>query len=204
MSVLKIPFRGVPGMNDQDGIFRQAVWTLKASRNFILLAVAVYCGAAVAGWIFAGDLTFIRLQFEELARRFEGLGPLAFVARIFVHNLAASYLAMCFIALWGIIPFFMAAFNGILLGWFAGWMQGITWTQMLFFLVPHGMFEWPAMFMAFGVGMWRGMGGFFSPHGVSRIQRWKRANYAYFVFVVPLLFVAAIIEGRYHFIEAFL
>lgn len=191
----------MPAMIEKCGIFRQAADTLRASRNFIFFAVVIYCAAAVAGWVYAGDLTFLKLQFEELVQRFEGLGPFAFVARIFVHNLVASYLAMCFVVLWGIIPISLAAFNGVLLGWFSGWMQGITWTQMLIFLAPHGIFEWPAMFIAFGVGMWRGMGSYFSPDNLCWVERWKRANFAYFIFVAPLLLVAAIVEGRFHFLE---
>ncbi len=192
---------GVVIMTEQDGIFKMALDTLKASRNFIFLALLIYCTAAVVGWMYPENLDFLKNQFEELVHKFEGLGPLGFMARIFMHNLIASYLAMCFIVFWGIIPMSLAAFNGLLLGWFAGWMEALTWTQLLIFLGPHGIFEWPAMFIAFGVGMWRGLGNFFSPEKLSWIQRWKRANSAYLIFVVPLLFVAAIIEGRYHLLE---
>jgi len=188
-------------MTEQNSVFKMALETLKVSRNFIFLSVLIYCASAVGGWIYAGELSFLKLQFEELVQKFEGLGPAAFVARIFIHNLIASYLAMCFIVLLGLIPVVLAAFNGLLLGWFAGWMENVTWAQLAVFLLPHGIFEWPAMFMAFGVGMWRGLGNYFSPDNLSWFQRWKMANCAYFIFVVPLLFIAAIIEGRYHFLE---
>ena len=188
-------------MIEQNSIFSQALDTVKAARNFIFLAVLIYFAAAIAGWMYPGDLVFLRQQFEELVQRFEGLGPFAFVARIFVHNLIASYLAMCFVVLFGIIPMTLAAFNGLMVGWFAGWMEDLNWMQLTVLLVPHGIFEWPAMFIAFGVGMWRGLGNFFSPVNLSWGQRWKKANIAYFIFVVPLLLVAAVIEGRYHFLE---
>ncbi len=188
-------------MIEQNGIFSKALDTLKASGNFIFFAVMIYCLGAAAGWMYTGELGFLKLQFEELVQKFEGLGPFAFVVRIFVHNLIASYLAMCFVVLWGIIPMAMAVFNGLILGWFAGWIESATWMQLAVMLVPHGMFEWPAMFIAFGVGMWRGLGFYFVPDKLSWGQRWKRANLTYLVFVVPLLFVAAIIEGRYHFLE---
>ncbi len=188
-------------MTEQNSILTKALDTLKASRNFIFLAVLIYSTAAVVGWIYSGELSFLRLQFQELVQKFEGLSPIAFVARIFIHNLIASYLAMCFVVLLGAVPVVLAAFNGLLLGWFAGWAENVTWVQLAVFLMPHGIFEWPAMFIAFGVGMWRGFGHYFSPDDLSWVQRWKMANSAYFIFVVPLLFVAAIIEGRYHFLK---
>ncbi len=166
---------------------------------FVLLAAFVYMLAAVAGWIYSEDLDILKLQFEQLAERFQGLGPFEFMARIFVHNLVASYLAMCLVVLYGLIPLCLAAFNGLLLGWFAGWMEGVSWIQLAFLLVPHGIFEWPAMFVAFGVGIWRGLGHLLGSETLSWFQRWKKAHLVYLFFVVPLLFVAAVVESRYHF-----
>ncbi|WP_045217453.1 stage II sporulation protein M [Desulfonatronovibrio magnus] len=179
-------------------MLNEALQTIRAARPFILSAVLVYCAAAVAGWVYPGELQFMEDQFMELAKRFQDLNFIEFSTRIFMHNLVASYLAMCFVTLFGIIPMILAAFNGLLLGWFAGWLPEVSWMQLAVMLVPHGMFEWPAMFIAFGVGMWRGMGGMFTGTTLTWWQLWKKANYAYFFVVVPLLFVAAIIEGRYH------
>ncbi len=188
-------------MHEQNTFFKTGSETLRRSRNFIFFGMLIYSLAAIAGWVHSDNLEFPEHLFKELVTKFEGLNPFEFVARIFLHNLIASYLAMCFITLLGIIPLFMAVFNGLILGWFAGWMENATWLELFMLLAPHGVFEWTAMFMAFGVGMWRGTASFFSPDGLTWKERWKKANCAYFAFVVPLLMVAAIIEGRYHFRE---
>lgn len=190
-------------MFEQNNIYRTALDTLKISRNSILAAVGIYVVAAVAGWVYSDNLAFMEDQFQELARRFENLSPVAFVFRIFMHNLIASYLAMCFVTLFGLIPLALAAFNGLMVGWFAGWLEHVSWFGLAVFLAPHGIFEWPAMFIAFGVGMWRGVAHFFGPVDQSWGQLWKKAHCVYFVFVVPLLFIAAMIEGRYHFMQMF-
>ncbi len=65
-------------------------------------------------------------------------------------------------------------------------------------LVPHGMFEWPAMLIAWGVGLWRGEGYRFNAVLGTYFQRWKRSNQVFFLIVLPLLLVAAIVEGRGH------
>ncbi|MFP4083660.1 MAG: stage II sporulation protein M [Desulfonatronovibrio sp.] len=185
-------------MIEQKSIYKTASQTLSASRVYILISVLVYVLSALAGWIYSAELDFLRLQFEELVQKFEGLNAFEFIVRIFIHNSIAAYLAMCFVVLWGIVPLALAIFNGLILGWFAGWMNEASWAELLLVLAPHGIFEWSALFIAFGVGMWRGLGNFFTGQALSWAERWKRANAVFFIFVVPLLLVAAVIEGRYH------
>ncbi len=182
-------------------IFELAIDTLMSARSWILGAVLVYCTAAVVAWSLPGYFDFLEVQFDSLMQQFMHLGALEFILRIFVHNLIASYLAMCFVVFFGIVPLTFAVFNGLLLGWFAGWMDHVPWVEMAVMLVPHGIFEWPAMFIAFGVGMWRGVGFRWSEVYLSWLDRLKRVHCVYLIFVVPLLFVAAIIEGRYHLLE---
>jgi predicted permease len=54
------------------------------------------------------------------------------------------------------------------------------------------------MLIAWGVGLWRGVGYRFSETGSTWKDRWETANKIYFTITMPLLFIAAIIEGRYH------
>ncbi len=183
---------------EQNSIYKTAGQTLKASRVYIMISVLIYVLSALAGWVYSGELDFMKFQFEELVQKFEGLSAFEFIVRIFIHNLTAAYLAMCFVVLWGVIPLIMTIFNGLILGWFAGWMDQASWAELLVMLAPHGIFEWPALFIAFGVGMWRGLGNFFAGQDIPWTERWKRANSVFFIFVVPLLLVAAVIEGRYH------
>jgi len=178
-----------------------AIDTVKAARGWILTAAGIYCLAAAVAWSLPGHFDFLEAQLESLMEKFVHLSAWEFILRIFVHNLIASYLAMCFVVLFGVVPVSLAIFNGLLLGWFAGWMDQFSWLELVLMLVPHGIFEWPAMFIAFGVGFWRGLGHRSDPVRLSWFERWKRVHCVFLVFVVPLLFVAAVIEGRYHLLE---
>jgi len=136
---------------------------------------------------------------EQLAERFRNLGALAFIGRIFLNNLVATYLVSCLIVLFGIVPAFSAAANGVLVGWVLAVTPELSVFDAVAGLLPHGVFEIPAVTIAWGIGMWRGIGYRFSARFAGGIlQRWRMANRVYFLIVVPLLLVAAVVEGRLH------
>ena len=110
---------------------------------------------------------------------------------MFVHNLVATY-----ITLWGLIPVVTAIANGLILGWIVVTAAGLSPVDAATMLVPHGMFEWPAMMIAWGVGLWRGAGYRFRADSGTYFQRWKRSKYLFFLIILPLLLLAAIVEGR--------
>ena len=182
-------------------VLSQAVMTIKAARMWIMAALLIYCAAAAVAWSQSEHFDFMEAQFGTLIEQFEGLGAWEFILRIFVHNLIASYLAMCFVVFFGVVPLALAAFNGLMLGWFIDWMDHFSGLDLLLMLGPHGVFELPAMFIAFGVGMWRGAGFRLDQEQPGWVERLKRVHCVFAVFVVPLLFVAAILEGRYHLLE---
>lgn len=184
--------------NRTENFFQQGLKTVIQCRYYILWAGLVYSAGAAAGFVYGEDLDFMRAGFENLADKFAGLKAGEFILRIFLHNLLASYLAMCFVVIWGLVPIGLAFFNGMMVGWFAGWADHLSFFQLVLMLGPHGFFEWPAMFTAFGVGAWRGLSPVWSDEQAGWITRWKKANMAYITVVVPLLLAAAVMEGRYH------
>ena len=169
---------------------------LHQARYGMLAALMVYAAGAVAGWWFADALDVLQPAAEGLAGAFRDKGPVDFIASLFLHNLAATYITMCLVTLWGLVPLAAAVGNGLLLGWVVATVTGTSLSTAAALLVPHGLFEWPAMLIAWGVGLWRGVGYRFGPHSARYIDRWKQANLLYFSIVLPLLLIAAVIEGR--------
>ena len=177
--------------------------TLYQARYGILIAMLVYAGSCLGGWLYADSLGFFQQAASGLSGKFEGKEGADFIFSLFLHNLVATYITMCIVTLWGLFPMVTAIANGLVLGWIVVAAAGPSLYEAATMLVPHGMFEWPAMMIAWGVGLWRGAGYRFSTDPGSYIQRWKRSNQVFFLIVLPLLLVAAIVEGRAHLFELF-
>ena len=178
--------------------FQDSVKAIAEARTCIYIAIAIYCCAIFVGWTYADNFSFLEDQVKKLAAQFAGKNAITFIFKIFLHNLIATYVAMCFVVLFGAVPAIIAVFNGLILGWVITRSPGGSTANIWLVLIPHGIFEWPAMLIAWGVGLWRGVGYRFSETGSTWKGRWEIANKIYFTITMPLLFIAAIIEGRYH------
>ncbi len=179
-------------------LYIEATRTIVEARHCILFVFFLYCCAFMAGWLRPEDFTFFESLTEQLVDKFADKGALVFIFKLFVHNLIATYFTMCLLVLFGLFPVTASVLNGLAVGWVASTAAGVTDSNVFLMLAPHGIFEWPAMMIGWGIGVWRGVGYRFSGSGATRVDRFKKANIVYISFVAPLLFVAAIIEGRYH------
>ena len=172
--------------------------TIFQARYCILIAAVLYCGAFLVSWLYPDNFSFLNEALKELVAQFSGKSAISFITRLFIQNLIASYLTMCIVVVFGSIPATVALFNGFMLGFVIASAPSASMLKMLSLLIPHGIFEWPAMMIAWGVGIWRGFGYRFSKTQTTYNERWLEANKVFITVVVPLLFIAAIIEGRYH------
>ena len=179
----------------------ESIKTISEAKHCIIFAALLYCCATLAGWVYADNFSFIEEQIKRLAAQFVDKDALTFIFKIFIHNLIATYVAMCVVVLFGIVPLIIAVFNGLVLGWIIAKTPGMSEVNFFVMLIPHGIFEWPAMLMAWGVGIWRGAGYRFSGTPGNWRQRWEKANKVFFTIILPLLLIAAIIEGRYHILK---
>ena len=107
---------------------------------------------------------------------------------------------MIFGFLLGIFPVIAAIANGYLLGFVAlisvnngGWF-------ILFKLLPHGIFELPAIFISLGLGLKLGT-CIFRKEILKNFNEYFINSLRVFLFIViPLLLIAGIIEGSLIFI----
>ena len=171
------------------------------ARYCILIATFLYCGACLVSWSYPEHFSFFNEDLKKFADQFLGKSAISFTSRLFIQNLIASYFSMCVLVLFGCFSATAAVLNGFILGFVVASAQGVSVSKMLSLLVPHGMFEWPAMMIAWGIGIWRGFGYRFSKTHTTYKERWLEANKVFITVVFPLLFIAAIIEGRYHIVK---
>jgi stage II sporulation protein M len=172
--------------------------TIFEARYCILISAVLYCGAFLVSWSFSERFSFLDEAIKKLVGQFVGKSAIIFITRLFIQNLIASYITMCVVVLFGALPATVAVFNVFILGFVIACAPSVSASKMLSLLVPHGIFEWPAMMIAWGIGIWRGFGYRFSKALTTYNERRLEANKVFITVVVPLLFIAAIIEGRYH------
>ncbi len=171
------------------------------ARYCILIATILYCGSCLVSWSYPEPFLFLNEALKKLAAQFLGKSATSFILRLFIHNLITTYFDMCVFVLFGLIPVTIAVLNGFMLGFVIASAPGVSESNILSLLVPHGIFEWPAMMIAWGIGIWRGFGYRFSKTHTTYKERWLEANKVFITVVIPLLFIAAIIEGRYHIVK---
>lgn len=163
-------------------------------RWFVVGVVGLFAVSFLVGFAYPGF--FSEEIFEllrEMVSRFEGLTTLEMVGAIFFNNVWKSLIAMVLGVLVGIFPLVSSVINGYVAGFVSHYavLDGGIFT--LWRLLPHGVFELPAVLISMGIGV---RIGFDILSGRGKVKENFREGLRFFVFVVvPLLVVAAGIEG---------
>ena len=188
--------------NRKTDFFREnykEVWQyIKDSRNFIYSVIIVFLFFALIGFFLpAPALLEARiLEFiEELLRQTEGLSQVELMRFIFLNNLESSITSLIFGILLGVFPVLSAIANGYVIGFVASRTVDTNGFLVLWRLFPHGIFELPALFISLGLGIKLGT-FFFAKDKMKTLHGYLiKSIKAFFFVVLPLLIIAAIIEG---------
>jgi stage II sporulation protein M len=202
---------------------------LKESRSYIFAALIIFVVGGVIGYVLYEQVHVIiasmLADLEDIAEALaEQDSPLYASFVIFVNNLIAALVMLLVGAVLFFIPIFSLFMNGLLVGYVLKLMAveaGTAPLSMLVFgIMPHGILELPAIFLAGGVGMFFGFrflhwlfgrdqffsylfrddrdGGFRTfwqeKSKPALQQRLKQAG-ALIAFLTVVLFVAAFVEG---------
>lgn len=164
------------------------------SRWHIVFALGIFCLTFLVGFVYPH---FFRVEIfsfiEELIAMLEGKTTFELIGFIFFNNFKASLMAIILGIGIGIFPLVTGIVNGYLLGFVSREAVNVGGLSVLWQLLPHGIFELPAILFSIGIGLKIGVSGF---------RGWKKLKYnfveslRFFVFVIfPLLLIAGIIEG---------
>ncbi len=163
--------------------------------------------------IFLGTLMFtqnpemaedlIRNLFEVLGEGFFEMHGASLVFFIFFNNVIKTFLAMFLGVIFALIPVFFIFFNGYVLGLMAPlFIQSHGFYLFLVGILPHGVIEIPAVILGAATGLFLGIQAYYRFFGNKEkkhfinLKREVQKSSAFFIFVVlPLLFLAALIEG---------
>lgn len=170
---------------------------LKSSRKFIYAIIVIFVASALVGFIFPIPEVILQKILEliqEILAKTEGLSFLGLFSFIFINNLEVSLIGMVAGILLGVFPIITSIGNGYLLGFVAKINAHEEGILSLWKILPHGIFELPAIFISLGLGLRLGLIIFKKKQGTFR-DNFLSSLKTFFFIVVPLLIVAALIES---------
>ncbi len=174
--------------------YRDLYADLRKKKYFLFFTVSIFLLAALSSVINIPGLRKVLLEIVDAIRKMAEdyqNGTLFYVVvKIFVHNAVALFIALFSGVLLFLIPVFIIAMNGYLIGFVVS-----PHLPEIGLLVPHGIFELPAFALACSYGIWLGLWPFNRGRIETAILRLKQCMKIYFYAVIPLLIAAAIIEG---------
>lgn len=171
---------------------------LKSSRKFIFAIIGIFFLLFLIGFFISPSESVIQkiLEFiQNLLEETEGMSFLELFWFIFFNNLKVSFFGMAGGIFLGIFPVIESIINGYLLGFVAKETVLVDGFLSLWRIFPHGVFELPAVFISLGLGLKLGL-VVFKRKGERNLKKVILNSLIVFAFVViPLLFLAAIIES---------
>jgi stage II sporulation protein M len=172
-------------------------------RPFLITSLMMFGVGAVIGLMIVNRFPQLSASFEEslntFVTGFHGLPKTKLAAAIFLNNSVKTLIVILFGALAGVIPAVFLVVNGAALGVvmaLSAHSRGL-WVSLLS-IAPHGVLELPAVFLGTAIGLMIGMGVlrriFGKPSVGLRIELGRAVRF-FTLIIVPILFVAAIVEA---------
>ncbi|MDO8517006.1 MAG: stage II sporulation protein M [Nanoarchaeota archaeon] len=170
---------------------------LKKIKNYIWFASLTFLLFALLGFLFPIFFKQEIFSFiKEVTQQIADYNSSQLISYIFLNNLKASFFAILIGIVFGIFPFFMAVANGYLIGFVSRYSVNEEGFLILWRLLPHGIFEIPAVILSIAIGMRLGIDVLKSgkQKGIFK-QEFVKAIKTFIFIIIPLLVIAAIIEG---------
>ncbi|MBU0957923.1 MAG: stage II sporulation protein M [Nanoarchaeota archaeon] len=176
--------------------YRQTWKFMKESKIYFLVIVLLFFGTAIIGFLFpVFFVDTIMDLLRDIFSQIEGMSGVGLTLFIILNNIMTSLMGMVLGILLGIIPIALTILNGYVLGFVSNMAVNESGFGALLNLVPHGIFELPALFIALGVGLKIGLSLFYKNPGDTLKYNIINSFKVFVLIVIPLLVVAGVIEG---------
>jgi stage II sporulation protein M len=178
--------------------YSKVFFYLKESEKFIVFSILFFGVFFIAGLLVRVPETFYNLimgYIENLIKQTEGLGFFGMFEFIFFNNAWVGFLSIILGNFFGVFPLLSIITNGFVLGFVSNISISSGGFFSLWRILPHGIFELPAIFICFGLGL--KMGSFvFHKDFFRKFKEFFVESMRVFLFlIIPLLFMAGIIES---------
>lgn len=134
--------------------YKQSWKFLRECKIHILIIVLLFLASILLGFLFPiFFVDFIKKFTEEIIKKTEGLDFFQLFLFISKNNITTALIGVIAGIIFGIIPLFYAFFNGYVLGFVMNKSVSVLGIGVLWRLVPHGIFELPALVLSLGLGL---------------------------------------------------
>jgi stage II sporulation protein M len=185
---------------DKPGFFRKTYkecWSyLKETKNYIYSTLGLLILFFLMGFMFP---VFFVEQIKDIIRNIlektVGLNGLPLILFILKNNLLVSVISIFSGIILGIIPILLITGNGYIVGFVSNAVSSVEGVSVLWRLLPHGIFEIPAIVISVALGIKFGFSVFYKDPAKEIVKSfWSSVKILIFI-IIPLLVIAAIIEG---------
>lgn len=176
--------------------YKTALAYLKESKFSILFITMLFIISILTGFLNADELTFIDFLLKDIIDKTIGLNTIELIFFILQNNLQTSFIGFASGIFLGISPFILTLFNGIVIGYVIEMAtETASAVEILKAFVPHGIFELPAILISLGLGLKFGFFIFAKDKAKALKERFFNSMNVFLFIILPLLIIAAIIEG---------
>lgn len=165
------------------------------SKSYILFSIYLFTFAVIFGIFYNApqDIAQKLLEYlQQIVGQFAGLNLPQTINYIFWNNLSVCMIIIFSSVFLCIFPFVLALSNGFILGFVVKHAVSLNGLAVVWRLFPHGVFELPAIIISLGLGFKLGIEIFTKRQIKNNLKEIFRIIA---LIIIPLLFIAAIIEG---------
>jgi len=186
----------------KDGNYSRSWKFLKQIKNYVYISIALFFVFAIFGFIFPVFFKDEILSFvKNITAQISNYNLPELISFIFLNNLKASFFAMLLGVIFGFFPVITAIINGYLVGFVAKYAVSEGGLFVLWKLLPHGIFELPAVLISIGMGLRLGRDLIRTGKEKDILKKDFMECMRLFLFIIiPLLLIAAVIEGTLIFV----
>ncbi len=178
--------------------FKESLNYLRDSKNYIYFIILVFFVFLIFAFIFPVPESFTKIIdsfIEDLLSQTKEMSYSELAWFIFSNNLQSSFFGMIYGIVLGIFSIITASANGYLLGYVAFEVIKAESAFVLWRILPHGIFELPALFISLGLGLKLGFWLISEPVKFY----WKKNSAMSFLlvlFYLPVIIVALIYNKK--------
>ena len=178
--------------------FKEAVSYLSESKHYIFITIGIFILATIAGFVFEENLSFLDILLKEIIEKTQGLNTPEMTFFILQNNLQSAFISAILGIFLGVFPLFSGIANGLILGYVLAKTFAIAGISSWWRILPHGIFELPAIFISFGIGIKWGIGSiknYFKTYEKEKNMKTKGTIILLVTLISMVIFLAMVAQG---------